>query len=257
MKTNIQRMLAEAYELEGLLMLADNRGDDTPEYVYAAIGEKIAHLSELAGVQKEVEHGDVDDDAIGVTGYGLSSDSAATASAVAGLDDKADDADELPSLVGTFEEEPAPEEDELAPEEGDEAPDVEAEPLDEETIFEMETEMEPIIPGEEPVEEPVGEPEIEKEELDEVLTDEPLRLDEQLQRKQSKNLKAVISLNDMFRFRRELFANSAADMNDTLNLVEAMSSWDEAEDYFYNDLGWDSESDDVKEFMAIIKNHFL
>ena len=86
---------------------------------------------------------------------------------------------------------------------------------------------------------------------------EPLRLDEKLQRSRSKDLKSAFSLNDTFRFRRELFGNSAAEMTDALHMVEAMHSFDEAEDYFYGDLGWDRESDDVKEFMAIIKNHFL
>lgn len=46
-------------------------------------------------------------------------------------------------------------------------------------------------------------------------------------------------------------------MTDAIHMVEAMHSFDEAEDYFYGDLGWDRESDDVKDFMAIIKNHFL
>lgn len=86
---------------------------------------------------------------------------------------------------------------------------------------------------------------------------EPLRLDEKLQRSRSKDLKSAFSLNDTFRFRRELFGNSAAEMTDAIHMVEAMHSFDEAEDYFYGDLGWDRESDDVKDFMAIIKNHFL
>ena len=36
-----------------------------------------------------------------------------------------------------------------------------------------------------------------------------------------------------------------------------MQSYDEAEEYFYNDMGWDAENEDVAEFMAIIKKHFL
>lgn len=61
----------------------------------------------------------------------------------------------------------------------------------------------------------------------------------------------------MFRFRRELFANNAADMTDAIHLVEAMCSFEEAEDYFYNDLEWDKESEEVREFMAVIQKHFL
>ena len=49
MKTDIRKMIAEAYELEGLLLLADNRGADTPEYVFTAIGEKLDRLQMLLG----------------------------------------------------------------------------------------------------------------------------------------------------------------------------------------------------------------
>lgn len=87
--------------------------------------------------------------------------------------------------------------------------------------------------------------------------DEPvIRLDEKLARDYSKNLRKAFSLNDKFRFRRELFSNSDTEMADTLNLVEAMSSYSEAEDYFYSDLQWDPEMPEVVDFMAIIKKHF-
>ncbi len=66
----------------------------------------------------------------------------------------------------------------------------------------------------------------------------------------------VFTINDKFRFRRELFANSEADFVDTLNVLSAMSSYEEAEDYLYNDLCWDSESDEVADFMTIIKDYF-
>lgn len=48
MKTDIRKMIAEAYELEGLLLLADNRGADTPEYVFTAIGEKARQVADAA-----------------------------------------------------------------------------------------------------------------------------------------------------------------------------------------------------------------
>ncbi|MCH5216039.1 MAG: hypothetical protein J1F10_03785 [Muribaculaceae bacterium] len=83
-----------------------------------------------------------------------------------------------------------------------------------------------------------------------------LRMDEQLSRNLSKNLKKAFTLNDRFRFRRELFGNHDVEFNDTLNLVEAMHSFDEAEDYFYNDLQWDKTSPEVGDFMKIIEKHF-
>ncbi len=243
MKTDIRKMIAEAYELEGLLLLADNRGADTPEYVFTAIGEKLDRLQMLLGEREGDEGEETQEDACMVE------------------NDVADAVSEEP--------EPEPEED---------VAEVTAEQV---ADGEYDNEQEPMVElvlDDEPTAEPTAEPDaetpnvadetedveaednIEEEtEANEKASDdsEPLRLDEKLQRSRSKDLKSAFSLNDTFRFRRELFGNSAAEMTDALHMVEAMHSFDEAEDYFYGDLGWDRESDDVKEFMAIIKNHFL
>ena len=102
---------------------------------------------------------------------------------------------------------------------------------------------------------------------DDPYTDEPeyveddeedtLTVDELLRRGISKNIHKAFSLNDRFRFRRELFENSELEMNNTLNLVAAMNAYTEAEDYFYGDLEWDKDSPEVSDFMAIIKSNFL
>lgn len=239
MKTDIRKMIAEAYELEGLLLLADNRGADTPEYVFTAIGEKLDRLQMLLGEREGDEGEETQKDACMVE------------------NDVAD--------AGSEEPEPEPEEDveEVTAEQvADGEYDNEQEPmvelvLDDEPTAEPDAETPNVADETEAVE---AEDNIKEEaEANEKASDdsEPLRLDEKLQRSRSKDLKSAFSLNDTFRFRRELFGNSAAEMTDALHMVEAMHSFDEAEDYFYGDLGWDRESDDVKEFMAIIKNHFL
>lgn len=88
--------------------------------------------------------------------------------------------------------------------------------------------------------------------------DEPtaVTIDELFQRNISRNLKRAFTINDRFRYRRELFGNSDVEMNDAINLVEAMQSYAEAEEYFYDMLNWDKESPEVKDFMTIIRNHF-
>lgn len=239
MKTDIRKMIAEAYELEGLLLLADNRGADTPEYVFTAIGEKLDRLQMLLGEREGDEGEETQEDACMVE------------------NDVADAVSEEP--------EPEPEEDvaEVTAEQvADGEYDNEQEPmvelvLDDEPTAEPDAETPNVADETEDVE---AEDNIEEEpEANEKASgdSEPLRLDEKLQRSRSKDLKSAFSLNDTFRFRRELFGNSAAEMTDAIHMVEAMHSFDEAEDYFYGDLGWDRESDDVKDFMAIIKNHFL
>jgi len=74
-----------------------------------------------------------------------------------------------------------------------------------------------------------------------------------LQRREPGELRRMFTVNDKFRFRRELFGNSDTD---TLNLVEAMRNYNEAEDYFYTDLSWDAEAPEVQEFMAVVNRYF-
>lgn len=70
-----------------------------------------------------------------------------------------------------------------------------------------------------------------------------------------KPVKFKFSINDKFRFRRELFNFSDEEMDDALSIAGQMSSVDEIEDYFYNDLCWDPENEDVVDFMKIITGH--
>lgn len=76
--------------------------------------------------------------------------------------------------------------------------------------------------------------------------------DETLRRKASVGLKNVFTLNDRFRFRRELFGNSDALFYGTIDQVEKMATIAEAEQYFYGGLSWDPSDPDVKDFMRIV-----
>lgn len=114
----------------------------------------------------------------------------------------------------------------------------------------------------EDLEEDYEEPDLyEEENTEEIIEEEepatPVTLEEALQRQQAKELRKALSLNDRFRFRRELFGNSDIRMNETLSLIDAMQSYEEAEDYILNDLNWDVENPDVAEFMKIVQKHFL
>lgn len=68
----------------------------------------------------------------------------------------------------------------------------------------------------------------------------------------SKLLKAF-TLNDKFRFRRELFNGDDEDFADTLSLLAHMPSYDEAVDFLTNDLLWDKRNIVVNDFFAILK----
>ena len=203
MKTDIRKMIAEAYELEGLLLLADNRGADTPEYVFTAIGEKLDRLQMLLGEREGDEGEETQEDACMVE------------------NDVADAGSEEPVVDAPESEEPEPE-----PEE--DMAEVTAEQV---ADGEYDNEQEPMVElvlDDEPTAEPTAEPDAEtpnvadetedveaEDNIDEATEanektsddNEPLRLDEKLQRSRSKDLKSAFSLNDTFRFRRELFGN--------------------------------------------------
>ena len=75
------------------------------------------------------------------------------------------------------------------------------------------------------------------------------------QKKEGKG-KLVFSINERFRFKKELFDNSDADFNNTLALVASMEDYDEAEEYFITEEGFQRNDPVVREFLEIIKKYF-
>lgn len=76
------------------------------------------------------------------------------------------------------------------------------------------------------------------------------------ERQVAEKRKPVFSINDRFRFRRELFSNSDSDFNDALDMLASMDCYEEAEDYFYNNLEWDMDNPEVCAFMEIVARYF-
>lgn len=218
----IRKLLASAFELEGLLLLAESREEETPETVYRIIREKAEFIASLAArlpiastrIQEEV-----------------------------------------------FDEEPAAQATETG-KAGTCIPETQAEP-EEKPVSESHTdekEQDSIVedaPETENGQKEAATAEEQAEKKEFIVPDRTITVDEAFIINKSKDLRSAFSINDTFRFRRELFGNNAAEMVDAINLTEAMNSYSEAEEYFYTDLGWDCESDEVKEFMAIVRNHFL
>ena len=284
MNVNIEELITINYELEGLLYLAMHRGDDTPKEVWSLISDKIKSLNE--GISPAVEDDDVDtDDTPDNAVISCCDETDVTADEQPEIEEPENQEEELEedtaescqpqlTIIGEsteelpehcnaeteapcsdIEQEPSTEPEPIAepmPETTVEIETVEPEPEEEEEP-ELKEEPEPEEEQEEPEDEEIAMPQYDTTDTD---NEEPIRLDEKLARENSRNLRKAFSLNDMFRFRRELFGNSATEMTDTLNLVEAMSSLSEANDYFYNDLKWDASNPEVQDFMDIIAKHF-
>lgn len=87
-------------------------------------------------------------------------------------------------------------------------------------------------------------------------SDTSVTVGEMMSVRQAKELRKALSLNDRFRFRRELFGNSDINMNDTLNLLDTMSDLAEAREYLLQDLGWSTDDPVVQEFLTLVERHF-
>ena len=142
-------------------------------------------------------------------------------------------------------DEPVPEPDPAVLPEAEDEPDITVEFIeaDDDHVPEPEDEM-PMPPL------PTEFPEVDDEPV------APMRVDEKLQRSMSKDIRKAFSLNDRFRFQRELFAGSANAMDTAIEHIEAMRTFGNAELYFYSQLHWDHDNEVVKDFMAIVRNHF-
>ena len=293
MNMSIEKMLSHVYEIEGLMLVTRRLGEEnTPQVITDKIQRKVRELAEMCGVAftepeaqpvpteeapadtsvlpeedydadetwqhdngeefKEVFESNYEEPQHATTPppFNITQDTqdtpaspvtpvapASPATPVSPvLDDEDGDED------GNDEPLPDPDPD-LLPE-AEDGPDIEVEFIeaDDEDVLEPEEEMPmPPVPTDFPeVEEPAA----------------PLRVDEKLQRHLSKDIRKAISLNDRFRFQRELFAGSANAMDTAIEHIEVMTSYGNAELYFYSQLNWDRESEVVKDFMAIVRNHF-
>ena len=264
MNNAIAKLLSQTYEIEGLLLVVDKHGADTPDMVFDMIRDKASQLHNMVQLLEKP-----------------------TAPAVQPIPEPIPEPtpEPIPEPIPEPTPEPTPEPIPEPTPESEPDDSLPADDYDKEDTWQHDNgeEFKEILGGfnyEEPVHTPIHQDAAESasEEAPAAIDDDEeeqppvfikmkqdedgeeqdeVRIDEQLQRNLSKNLRKAFTLNDHFRFRRELFANSEAELNDTLNLIETMQSYDEAEEYFYNDMGWDAENEDVAEFMAIIKKHFL
>lgn len=110
-------------------------------------------------------------------------------------------------------------------------------------------EGEPVATVEEPIAEPVEEVKKEPvaEKHDTLKQVRPVRND---------TVAIELTVGDKFRFRRELFGNSDVDLAEALQIASQMTSVEDLEDYFYNDLCFDPENEVVKDFIRVVASRF-
>lgn len=296
MATTYGKLLLAVYELEGLLLVLEKHGDDTPASVVELIKQTAAFVAEEA---QSVQFPDQSSEEEMLDAALDETDDTTDVRADVAQDEvveeaPADEPEEISFAEVEAVAEPATEAEEaIADEEppmyvkcpqcgkvlpmgytfcnecgcslgADEAnnADEEAVPVEDEAAF-VEPEEEITAPAAYADDDEEFE-EVETEDEEEITDDEDyddtpdaLSIEEKLHRGIAKNMRSAFSLNDSIRFRRELFGGSQAEYNDALDMVQSMHSFGEAEEYFYDDLAWDPTSDDVKDFMEVVRKHFL
>ncbi len=286
MNKSVKEILSQVYELEGLLLLIDNHAHDTPLLVYDIIKEKatkIELLSTVLSPEIHINENPIPPSAPEVDQWHgatwnegemeqLGSDSCSDAPDGCDIEEEYHSDStatmQYEEVIGNEQHQDAAVQeenyitsdttdddfvDDYSGDEDIDTPTETEEDVDEEEFIDDDDEYF----DEEEIDEDETEEEEESDDDNEISDgDEPIRLDEALHRQMTKDLRKAFSLNDLFRYRRELFGNSEMEMKRNLHLVEAMDSYSEAEEYFFGDMQWDPESPEVMDFMKIIKKHF-
>ncbi len=291
---NLQQILSIVYEVEGLLLLAQSKGDDTPNEIYDLIQEKlkvitqsfpskeiISDNSESINQDSESEdersHGNLEDDYDDEYSYEPEDERS--------HGNLEDDYDDLNYVEPENEHSPVEIEDidKYTPSE------IEADNEDNSIITDYET-IETQIKDESENDDFIEESDIESveivsedifesidsetEELDDDIIElddidnyddieddntvlsEPITIEEKLAIQNTRDLRTAFTINDRFRFKRELFGNKDTELADALNMISAMSSFAEVQEYFFEDLEWDKDNPEVIDFLKIISNYF-
>lgn len=95
-----------------------------------------------------------------------------------------------------------------------------------------------------------------EEKRDEEKRDEDKRCEDHEEDMKPHNLRSLFSINDRFRFSRELFGGSTRRFDDSLAYLDGAIDFNEVEDFFLGDQGFDPESEVVKEFLETLSRGF-
>ncbi len=236
MESNIKKLWQVICEIEGLTLLADNKVNNLPHDLISLIKEKISILHTIIDEIENTESGTLLDQCtisnnetiIGEyhqNAKTITTDTGNTFEEIDNILDSEIDLNDNNSIGDEFID--ATETIETVND------DIDIIDLDTEIVLETSGDIEPDIE-----------------------ISEPITIEEKIIRQNSRDLKLAFTINDRYRFRRELFGNSDTEFIDMINLVSAMASLSEAEEYFYGDLEWDQENEEVRDFMNIITHYF-
>lgn len=103
----------------------------------------------------------------------------------------------------------------------------------------------------------INEPQEDQTEEEAVATETPgLSLNDILEKRNLSDFRKAFSLNDRFRFRRELFGGSEERMNSAINDLNMVASLEESLSYLKNKLNWNMEDAPVADFIKLLEKRF-
>lgn len=83
-----------------------------------------------------------------------------------------------------------------------------------------------------------------------------ISLNEVLEKQNLSDFRKAFSLNDRFRFRRELFGGDEGRMNKAVNDLNELHSYEESVTYLHNELKWNIEDAAVADFVKLLEKRF-
>ncbi len=84
-----------------------------------------------------------------------------------------------------------------------------------------------------------------------------ISLNDILEKKNLSDFRKAFSLNDRFRFRRDLFHNNENQMNQVISDLNQIGSLDQAIEYINQNLSWDMNSEPVVDFMKLLEKRYI
>lgn len=82
-------------------------------------------------------------------------------------------------------------------------------------------------------------------------------LSDMLEKRNLSDFRKALSLNDRFRFRRELFGGDDEKMNKAIADLNDISSYEESVAYLNDELKWNVEDEAVADFLKLLEKRFL
>ena len=83
-----------------------------------------------------------------------------------------------------------------------------------------------------------------------------ISLNDILEKKNLSDFRKAFSLNDRFRFRRELFGGNEEKMNKAISDLNDLSSYEESVTYLNKVLNWNIEDASVADFIKLLEKRF-